>query len=97
MVDISLQGTEGTVSVKNIGEHAAFDVRVQPFLSIHEGKGNIEFGRIPVVEKDKSRLIHRSPEAIQYSTAVLAATAFYQIALLDTLVIHMQKHQQSAP
>jgi hypothetical protein len=80
VLDIALgSGDQGMIKIRNIGEHAAFDVQVEPMESQSKESYTYRFDRIAVIEKGKdceveavTRLLH--PDSIM--THVVAFKAF---------------------
>jgi hypothetical protein len=74
------------VSIRNIGEHAAFDVQVQPVPAQKPSNKKYIFERIPVIEKGKGqsvKLIQESKSQLE----VLTTRAYDEIMRSSLLTV----------
>lgn len=68
VIDFKHDPNPGTVYIRNIGQHAAFDVQVKPFSTAREGSRYLhQFDRIPVIENGSRSHIDAHFEPVENS------------------------------
>ena len=88
VLSVAKDANSGAVAVRNIGEHAAFDVQAQPIPSPYPGGGHLSFERVPVLEKGGSisvRIHLEQPGG--YPLALFVARAHNEIKAVSTLTV----------
>jgi hypothetical protein len=60
---------------------------MQSFPSDFEGRGDVVFDRVAIIEKGQSQLIHSAKRSLQFPDTVFAATAFDEIVMVETLTV----------
>jgi hypothetical protein len=88
VLSVASEANSGVVAVRNIGEHAAFDVQVQPIPSQNSDGVILSSERIPVIEKSGSisvRLVLERPGG--YPLALFVARAHNEIKALSSLTV----------